>query len=127
MKNFVKKFFSLQVSRDNYVYYSTELTKMVQENPLSYIREFVSRIFQDVQITASNHRKNAAALRKFQMKCLNYNDCGENEFNKEFVRNVNRILPVRKGQANVERIINFIATFIKYCHEEGILVNYICK
>ncbi|GBC05482.1 hypothetical protein RclHR1_06250004 [Rhizophagus clarus] len=91
---------------------------MIRENPLSYIRQFVPRVFQDVQITASNHRKNAVALRKFQTKCLNYNDCGENEFNKEFVKNVNIILPVKKGQANVERIINFIATFIKYCYEE---------
>jgi condensin complex subunit 3 len=99
----------------------------VRENPLSSIPLFIPQIFQDVQKTVSNHRKNAVVLRKFQAQCSNYNKAnhsdnfGENEFNKEFVKNVNKILPVKKGQANVERVIAFIATFVNYCHEKGIL------
>ncbi|CAB5130028.1 unnamed protein product [Rhizophagus irregularis] len=95
---------------------------MPRENPLSSLSLFVPQIFQDVQKTVINHRKNAVVLRKFQFQCSQFNDdnhnFGENEFNKEFVRNVNKILPVKKGQANAERVITFIATFVNYCQEK---------
>ncbi len=80
------------------------------------------KIFQEVQKTATNHRKNAVILRKFQVACYSRNNInlGQNEFNKEFVRNLNKILPVKKGQATAERVITFIATFVKYCYEIGI-------
>ena len=47
---------------------------------------------------------------------------GENEFNKEFVRIVNKILPVKKGHPAPERVVEFIATFVNYCREKGILI-----
>ncbi|CAI2182005.1 16196_t:CDS:10 [Funneliformis geosporum] len=107
----------------------------VRENPLSSLSLFVPQIFQDVQKTVTNHRKNAAALRKFQLQCSTFNQVtrsssissrgssgsdilGEVEFNKEFARNLNKILPLKKGQATAERVVTFIATFIKYCHDK---------
>jgi len=105
----------------------------VRENPISSLSLFVPQIFQDVQKT-TNHRKNAVTLRKFQLQCSNYNQSahssintinsdsdnfGENEFNKEFARNVNKILPVKKGQTTAERVVAFIATFVNYCRDKG--------
>ena len=98
----------------------------VQENP-------ISRILQDVQnATTINHWGNVVALRKFQLQCSTYNHAdpsisngnnfGENEFNKEFVRMVNKILPVKKGLPAAERVVAFIITFVNYCREKGILV-----
>ena len=111
----------------------------VRENPLSSLSLFVPQVFQDVQKATTNHRKNAVALRKFQLQCSNYsrsarsstNDInsesfsfGESEFNKEFARNVNKILPVKKGQATAERVVAFIATFVNYCRDKGTLGNH---
>ena len=72
--------------------------------------------------------------RKFQLQCSTYNHAdpsisdgnnfGENEFNKEFVRNVNKILPVKKGQTTAERVVAFIATFVNYCRDKGTLENH---
>ncbi|RIA84784.1 nuclear condensing complex subunit [Glomus cerebriforme] len=96
----------------------------VRENPLSSIPLFVPQIFQEVQKVATNHRKNAIALRKFQLQCSNYTPSvdgefsGEYEFNKEFVRNINKILPVKKGQPTAERVVTFISSFVKYCQIE---------
>ena len=105
-----------------------------QENPISSLSLFVPHIFQGAQESVTNHRKNAVALRKFQLQCSNYNHAathpsisdgnnfGENEFNKEFVRMVNKILPVKKGLPAAERVVAFIVTFVNYCREKGILV-----
>jgi condensin complex subunit 3 len=106
----------------------------VRENPLSSLSLFVPKVFQYVQKATTNHRKNAVTLRKFQLQCSNYNrsarssinscNVGENEFNKEFVRNVNKILPAKKGQTTAERVVAFIATFVNYCRDKGTLENH---
>ncbi|CAG8638769.1 14909_t:CDS:10, partial [Funneliformis caledonium] len=106
----------------------------VRETSLSSLLLFIPQIFQEVQKTVTNHRKNAAVLRKFQLRCSTFNqvsrssrdsigsdtdNLGEVEFNKEFVRNLNKILPMKKGQATAQRVIAFVATFIKYCQNES--------
>ncbi|CAG8675915.1 11611_t:CDS:2, partial [Scutellospora calospora] len=71
----------------------------------------------DCQKSAGNHRKHAIALRKVQVKCSLYKPINngssdsqsddEQAFNDKFVKNL-KILPVKKGQPNFERVIKFV-------------------
>ncbi|CAG8844904.1 29425_t:CDS:1, partial [Racocetra persica] len=99
----------------------------VQENPIVTLSAVVPQIFQDCQKSTSNHRKNAIALRKVQMNCSSYRPANnrssnqlnnEQAFNTEFIRNLNKILPVKKGQSNSERVIKFVASFVAFSCEK---------
>ncbi|CAG8669095.1 15760_t:CDS:10 [Dentiscutata erythropus] len=100
----------------------------VQENPIVTLSAIIPQIFQDCQKSTTNHRKNAIALRKVQMKCSSYRSTNngssnnrldnEHVFNTEFIRNLNKILPVKKGQTNSERVIKFVASFVAFSCEK---------
>ncbi|KAJ1982784.1 chromosome condensation complex Condensin, subunit G [Dimargaris xerosporica] len=101
----------------------------------------VPEIFNECQTTATQHRRNAVALRKLQEQCsalrpeeialyLHQNPdqtpllvCssseypGESIFNNEFVRNLNKVLPVKKREPSVELVLRFVASFVQYAHE----------
>jgi len=75
--------------------------------------EEIPSIFQDAQRSLATHRKNAAALRKIiQKNCKNKEN--EQLFIKEFYRNLNKILVVKKGQIAADRALKFIVEFIKF-------------
>ncbi len=77
----------------------------------SFLDEIPS-IFQDAQRSLATHRKNAAALRKIiQRNCKNEEN--EQLFIKEFFRNLNKILVIKKGQIAADRSLKFIVEFIK--------------
>ncbi|KAF0468908.1 Condensin complex subunit 3 [Gigaspora margarita] len=106
----------------------------VQENPIVTLSTIIPQIFQDCQKSTSNHRTNAITLRKVQMKCSSYrssnNESSNNQldneqaFNTEFIRNLNKILPVKKGQTNSERVIKFVASFVAFsCEKDKELLN----
>jgi hypothetical protein len=78
----------------------------------------ISQTFNNVQVTTDNHRKNAAALRKYQIQCAG--DSGEEEFNRKFVQCANKILTVKKGDAYAENVVEFIGTYVSYFREKGI-------
>ncbi|KAJ1911318.1 chromosome condensation complex Condensin, subunit G [Tieghemiomyces parasiticus] len=101
----------------------------------------VPEIFNDSQTSAAQHRRNAAALRKLQERCAQLSPediarymsartepcplvCstsaypGESVFNNEFVRNLNKVLPVKKREPSVELVIRFVAAFAQYGHEK---------
>lgn len=72
----------------------------------------IPNIFQDAQRSLATHRKNAAALRKIiQKNCKNEEN--EQLFIKEFFRNLNKILVIKKGQIAADRSLKFIVEFIK--------------
>ncbi|ORX55366.1 hypothetical protein BCR36DRAFT_347135 [Piromyces finnis] len=80
--------------------------------PESFLEE-IPNIFQDAQRSLATHRKNAAALRKIiQKHCKNEEN--EQLFIKEFYRNLNKILVVKKGQITADRSLKFIVEFIKF-------------
>ncbi|RIB03229.1 nuclear condensing complex subunit [Gigaspora rosea] len=106
----------------------------VQKNPIVTLSATIPQIFQDCQKSTSNHRTNAIALRKVQMKCSSYrssnNESSNNQldneqaFNAEFIRNLNKILPVKKGQPNAERVMKFVASFVAFsCEKDKELLN----
>jgi len=82
---------------------------MVPEGFLSEI----PYIFQDAQRSMATHRKNAAALRKIiQKNCKNEET--EQLFIKEFLRNLNKILVLKRGHIFADRSLKFIVEFIKF-------------
>lgn len=111
----------------------------VRENPVAALSVAIPQIFQEVQKNATNHRKNAMTLRKLQLKCskytpLNYEAASEEEeeatngelmFNEEFVRNLNKVLPIKKGQLNAERVVKFVAFFAAFNYEKGKMIKKI--
>lgn len=90
----------------------------------SYTEE-ISTIFQDAQRSLATHRKNAAALRKIMVKQCK-TSTNEKLFLKDFFRNLNKILIVKKGQIVADRLLKFISEFIKFSlkKENGKLHNF---
>ncbi|WVN89766.1 uncharacterized protein L203_104996 [Cryptococcus depauperatus CBS 7841] len=82
-------------------------------------------IFEQVQQTTANHRKNIVHLRKIQDQCASFTEetpkgiklIGEKAFNTLFIDMVNRILPVRKGVAVADRVVKFVASYVAYATE----------
>ncbi|TPX55325.1 hypothetical protein PhCBS80983_g05418 [Powellomyces hirtus] len=72
----------------------------------------LSAIFQDAARTASSHRKNVVALRKLHLK-------KGRAIENEFCRCVTRILPVKKGHPEAERIMNFLEAYLDGFDVEG--------
>jgi condensin complex subunit 3 len=84
-------------------------------------------IFDQVQNTVANHRKNLVSLRNIQEQCSNITEVGprgaraigEKAFNAMFIDMVNRILPVKKGVAVADRAVKFVAIYVAYTTEQG--------
>jgi condensin complex subunit 3 len=84
-------------------------------------------IFDQVQNTVANHRKNLVSLRNIQEQCSNITEVGprgaraigEKAFNAMFIDMVNRILPVKKGVAVADRAVKFVASYVAYTTEQG--------
>jgi condensin complex subunit 3 len=85
-------------------------------------------IFDQVQNTTANHRKNIVALRKIQETCASVTErngkgqkklIGEKAFNTAFIDMVNRVLPVKKGVGQADRVVKFVAGFVGYATELG--------
>ncbi|KAK9768449.1 chromosome condensation complex Condensin, subunit G [Basidiobolus ranarum] len=92
----------------------------------SALAESIPKVFQEVQKTVANHRKLANVLRKLQEKASkigkrkldNQYLSGEQSFNLEFTRNLSKILPVKKREPAIDRVIKFVQTFIQYSQEK---------
>ena len=84
-------------------------------------------IFDQVQNTVANHRKNLVSLRNIQEQCSGITAVGprglraigEKAFNALFIDMVNRILPVKKGVAVADRAVKFVASYVAYTTEQG--------
>ncbi|KAJ3336039.1 hypothetical protein HDU93_003825 [Gonapodya sp. JEL0774] len=78
----------------------------------------IPQVFSDSQRSTAGHRKNAAALKKIHQRTAKSGGGGENNFNAEFVRNLNKVLPIRKGQIVADRVIKFVAEYLKFIVEK---------
>jgi hypothetical protein len=84
-------------------------------------------IFDQVQNTVANHRKNLVSLRNIQEQCSGITAVGprglraigEKAFNALFIDMVNRILPIKKGVAVADRAVKFVASYVAYTTEQG--------
>jgi condensin complex subunit 3 len=94
---------------------------------LQSIPFLLAPIFDQVQNTVANHRKNLVSLRNIQEQCSGITEAtpkglkaiGEKAFNAVFIDMVNRILVVKKGVAVADRVVKFVANYVTYTTEQG--------
>lgn len=101
-----------------------------KQNAINNLSTSVPQIFNDAQKPNATQRKHAVALRKIQEQCAlnsparkghphDIDPEGEGKFNAEVIRNINKILNVRKREPHADRIVRFIATFMQYTQQLG--------
>ncbi|GJJ68327.1 condensin complex subunit 3 [Entomortierella parvispora] len=99
-------------------------SKPKKPTAIDTLRTVVPSIFQESQKTVANHRKNSIMLRKIQEQCAEIaGEQGEEAFNKEFIRNLNVVLAVKKKDPVADRVIQFVSTFILCTREKDIVVG----
>ncbi|KAJ1728815.1 chromosome condensation complex Condensin, subunit G [Coemansia biformis] len=88
---------------------------------IASLRSVVPGLFDAAQRSGTGHRKHAAALYKLQLQCHDADTeglTGEDAFNKEFIRNLNKILGLRKREASAEKVVKLVATFVQVSYEK---------
>lgn len=102
---------------------SSAAVDVPEEDTDNELRAQVAAVFREAQRNTATHRKSAVTLRKLQEACCYEptstkktaaSDFDENDFNKEFVRCVLRVMPVKKSEAVGERTIRFVGVFMKH-------------
>ncbi|KAI7876242.1 hypothetical protein K492DRAFT_167295 [Lichtheimia hyalospora FSU 10163] len=99
-----------------------------KQNAIDNLSTSVPQIFNDAQKPNATQRKHAVALRKIQEQCAlnsparkglshDIDPEGEAKFNAEVIRNINKILNIRKREPHADRIVRFIATFMQYTQQ----------
>ena len=86
---------------------------VVVTNPSKTIRQ----IFQESQKSAATHRKLVNSLRTVQTTCIQQNN--EDAFNEEFIRCLNRVLPVKKSEPTADRVVKFVGHFIQHVQDKS--------
>jgi condensin complex subunit 3 len=87
---------------------------VVVNNP----QKTIQTIFQESQKSAATHRKLVNSLRTVQLTCIQQNN--EKAFNSEFIRCLNRVLPIKKSEPTADRVVKFIAHFIQHVQDKSI-------
>ncbi|KIS72037.1 condensin subunit YCG1 [Mycosarcoma maydis] len=83
--------------------------------------------FQQAQHSLANHRKNIVSLHRIHLKVSSIVEpasdgrvrpIGEKVFNEIFVGCLDRVLPVKKGVPNADRVCKFVAGYVTYAQEQ---------
>ncbi|KXT03516.1 hypothetical protein AC578_1627 [Pseudocercospora eumusae] len=101
---------------------SSNDAEIPDEGADSSLRQAICIVFADAQKSTAGHRKATISLRKVQEACCyepvnakkgkQSEDFEEDDFNREVVRCVLRILPVKKAEAVGDRVVRFLGTFL---------------
>jgi condensin complex subunit 3 len=88
------------------------------------------KIFDQAQNSTANHSKNCVAMFKLHSEAAKVTELvnggegikliGERAFEDAFLDIVNRVLEVKKGEAVADRIVKFVATYVKTGKERGV-------
>lgn len=91
--------------------------------------ETLPKIFEQAQGSSANHQKNFVALNKLHNAAAGVTEpiqngveirlIGELQFEDIFIDMILRILPLKKGVTVVDRIVKFVAGYIKFIKEKG--------
>ncbi|UZJ54809.1 hypothetical protein CBS101457_004129 [Exobasidium rhododendri] len=82
--------------------------------------------FQQAQHSLANHRKNIVSLYRLHLACSAFSEqtskgtrmVGEKVFNEAFISCLNRVLNLKKGVSNADRVIKFTAAYSKYTQDQ---------
>src|SRR5690242_3277645 len=104
------------------------------EGPVTSLRTRIVQVFSDAQKTTATQRKLVVTLRKIQEECCfepppttktgkkaqeeEVEEDDEKDFNLEIVRNVLRVMNVKKSEAAGDRVIRFLAIFLTHASEK---------
>lgn len=96
---------------------------------LTVLPENLPKIFEQAQISTANHQKNFVALNKLHNAAASVTAAlqngvdaqltGERAFEDLFISMIMRILPVKKGATVVDRVVKFVAGYVKFISEKG--------
>ncbi|KAF4618523.1 hypothetical protein D9613_009994 [Agrocybe pediades] len=97
------------------------------EDLLEDLRESVSAIFEQAQLSVANHKKNCVALYKIHTTAAAVTQPGKNglklvgekAFQDVFLDMVSRVLVVKKGPVTADRIVKYVGAFVKFMNEKG--------
>jgi len=106
--------------------------RTLQANPNTILVDLSSnipRIFDQVQVSSANHQKNFVALYKLHSEAAQHTESvhngksikltGERAFEEKFIHMVSRVLSVKKGDTQGDRIVKFIGGYTKFVNEKG--------
>lgn len=107
-----------------------EQSKMSKSSALGSLKTIIPGIFMDAQRPNEHLRSDSIRLRDVQLACclnsprligeredIDYE--GEEQFINEVLRNINKILPIKKKEPHADRIVRFIAGFLHYNQQKG--------
>ncbi|KAJ7064682.1 nuclear condensing complex subunit [Mycena amicta] len=90
----------------------------------------VAAIFEQAQTSLANHRKNCVALYKIHVNSAAKGSSkkrsapgDQTAFVASFLDMVGRVLSAKKGPPTVERVIKFIAHYVRFVNEKGAIVQ----
>jgi len=86
---------------------------------INNLQKTIQTIFQESQKSAATHRKLVNSLRTVQVSCIEQDN--EGAFNAEFIRCLNRVLPVKKSEPTADRVVKFIGHFIQHVQDKGMI------
>jgi condensin complex subunit 3 len=86
----------------------------------------IPAIFEQVQISLANHRKNVVALHRLHVESAAVYEeterglrlTGEKAFNDAFQACLNRVLAIKKGVPNADRCVKFVAAYCTFAQEK---------
>ncbi|KAL4072446.1 nuclear condensing complex subunit [Scleroderma yunnanense] len=89
----------------------------------------IPRIFDQAQNTTANHQKNVVALYKIHIDAATFTESvhngrsikltGERLFEDAFIDMLCRVLVIKKGISQAERIVKFVGAYTKYMNEQA--------
>lgn len=96
---------------------------------LQSLSTLIPKAFDQVQSSSANHHKNFVALHKLHGDAASQTESvndgtgiklvGERAFEDVFVDMVSRVLSVKKGAAQAERVVKFVGGYTKFINEKG--------
>lgn len=86
------------------------------DEDLDKLRRLLAKEFQDAQKSLAGHRKIVASLKNIQSQAVAFGM--EKEFNKQYARLMNRVLPVKKNEASADRLVKLCQTFCIQIQQE---------
>ena len=97
---------------------------------LDALPTLISSVFDQVQASVANHRKNCVALYNIQSQAASITEnvrntkaplelVGERAFSTIFIDMLSRMLGIKKGSTNVDRVVKFIGSYVKFVSEKS--------
>ena len=94
------------------------------------LQSHISSIFDQVQLSAANHKKNCVALYKLHVRTSEITEptkdgksvklIGERAFSDAFLSMITRIVSLKKGTTPADRVVRFISAYIKFMDVKGV-------